>query len=341
MFFSIIVPIYKVENYLKSCIESVLSQSFSDFEMILVDDGSPDTCPQICDAYQKKDERIKVIHKENGGLVSARIAGIKVAKGDYVFNLDSDDRITPDTLELAHRYICETNCEIVSFSRKWVLGDRTVRITNDGLEEGLYNASEIESKLFPRLLMDQNMNHISYYITGKAIKRSFLLPHQLAVSESISLGEDLCCTVPCYLHAKSIYLSKTPVYLYTVRDDSISRDFNTNQIALVKNIIDEIKPLVADRLTDLKEQICRYSTYMCLAILAAAAEGGHKESIEGLARLISAQHQEYIQESEFKSITPKSKITVFLMKRQQYALAFCFLYLCKKIKDVLKRRSFS
>ena len=81
MIFSVIVPIYKVEKYLVSCIESVLNQSFADFELILVDDGSPDNCPKICDEYAEKDGRIKVIHKENGGLVSARKACIKIAKG--------------------------------------------------------------------------------------------------------------------------------------------------------------------------------------------------------------------------------------------------------------------
>ena len=93
MFFSVIIPVYKVEKFLPDCIESVLNQTFSDFEMILVDDGSPDACPEICEEYRKKDDRIKVVHKENGGLASARRAGIKVAQGDFVFNLDSDDLI--------------------------------------------------------------------------------------------------------------------------------------------------------------------------------------------------------------------------------------------------------
>ena len=80
--YSIIVPIYKVEQYLSHCIESILAQTHEDFELILVDDGSPDGCPTICDAYAKKDSRIKVIHKENGGLVSAWMAGVKKAKGE-------------------------------------------------------------------------------------------------------------------------------------------------------------------------------------------------------------------------------------------------------------------
>ena len=79
MFFSVIVPVYKVEEYLDACVESVLSQTFSDYELILVDDGSPDRCGQICDDYSRQDSRIRVVHKENGGLASARRAGIRVA----------------------------------------------------------------------------------------------------------------------------------------------------------------------------------------------------------------------------------------------------------------------
>ena len=208
MFFSVIVPIYKVEEYLPACIESVLGQSFPDFELILVDDGSPDQCPAMCDAYAEKDARIKVIHKPNGGLASARRAGIRVAAGAYVFSLDSDDQIEKDTLACAHKIISDTNCEMVSFSYRWVKNGETVKITNDGLDEGLYIGESLEKHIFPRLLMDRNMEHMSYYLSGKAIKRNLLTPNQLNVSETISLGEDLCCVVPCYLQAKSVYISK-------------------------------------------------------------------------------------------------------------------------------------
>lgn len=89
--FSIIVPIYKVEKYLEICIDSIIGQSFCNFELILVDDGSPDTCGEICDRYSSSDTRVKVVHKENGGLSSARNAGLDIATGKYVIFIDSDD----------------------------------------------------------------------------------------------------------------------------------------------------------------------------------------------------------------------------------------------------------
>lgn len=339
MFFSVIVPVYKVEEYLPACIESVLTQTFSDFELILVDDGSPDSCPEICEMYAKKDNRIKVIHKPNGGLASARRAGIKVANGEYVYNLDSDDLIENDTLEYAYKKIKETDCEIVSFAYRWMKNGKTVNVTNDCIDEGFYDTNKIEKYIYPKLLMDKDMNHISYYLSGKAVKRELITPHQLGVSETISLGEDFCCVVPCYLHAKSVYISKKTAYLYNVRENSISKKFNANQIFLVEDVMNEIRKNDVKKIVDFEEQLNRYSCFMCFAILASAAEGNYFNSIKELKKNITnSSHGVKISYAKFENITPKSRISIFLMKKNCYRTAFCFLNLCKHIKNVLKRR---
>lgn len=105
---SIIVPVYKVEKYLDRCINSILNQTFRDFELILVDDGSPDNCPQMCDRWQEKDSRIRVIHKANGGASSARNAGLKIAKGEYIAFVDSDDWVHPQMYQTLYN-IAEKN----------------------------------------------------------------------------------------------------------------------------------------------------------------------------------------------------------------------------------------
>lgn len=109
---SVIIPVYKVEAYLAACVESVLAQTWQNFEIILVDDGSPDNCPKMCDEFAARDSRIRVIHKENGGLSSARNAGIDAAKGEYLAFLDSDDLWTPLFLERLYRAICETDADL-------------------------------------------------------------------------------------------------------------------------------------------------------------------------------------------------------------------------------------
>jgi len=104
---SVIVPIYKVENYLRECVNSIISQSYKNLEIILVDDGSPDKCPEICDEYALKDNRIKVIHKPNGGLSDARNAGIEIAKGEYLSFVDSDDVIHSQMIEVLMKPLIE------------------------------------------------------------------------------------------------------------------------------------------------------------------------------------------------------------------------------------------
>lgn len=110
---SVIIPVYKVEKYLKKCINSVIKQTYKDIEIILVDDGSPDACPEICDDFAKKDSRINVIHKQNGGLSSARNAGLDIAVGQYVYFLDSDDYIEPNTLEIMIKKMRDNSIDIV------------------------------------------------------------------------------------------------------------------------------------------------------------------------------------------------------------------------------------
>ena len=104
---SVIVPIYKVEEYLHRCIDSIINQTYTNLEIILVDDGSPDNCPMICDEYAKKDSRIRVIHKKNGGLSDARNAGLEIATGEYIGFVDSDDWIHKDMYHILYKNIIE------------------------------------------------------------------------------------------------------------------------------------------------------------------------------------------------------------------------------------------
>ena len=111
---SVIVPVYKVEKYIKKCVDSILAQSFTDFELWLVDDGSPDNCGTICDEYAKKDERVKVIHKKNGGLSDARNVALDVMQGKYVFFVDSDDWISNDALESTYEALKRTGTKVAT-----------------------------------------------------------------------------------------------------------------------------------------------------------------------------------------------------------------------------------
>ena len=164
------------------------------------------------------------------------------------------------------------------------------------------------------------------------------MPIQLNVNEKISLGEDLCCVIPCYLKAESVYISKKEAYLYTMRDDSLSKDFNTKQIFLIQDVINEIYETDMVKVPDFEEQLSRYCCFMCFAILAAAAEGNHFECMQELKNnILNSVHNQKIKKADFKNISSKSRIGIFFMKRECYKTAFYFLNICKNIKKKIKK----
>jgi len=143
--FSIIVPVYKVEQYLKRCVNSLINQTEKDIEIILVDDGSPDKCPEICDQYEKMDARVHVLHKKNGGLSDARNEGIKVANGKYIIFVDSDDYIEEDA--------CEKFAELIMQPVDVIVGDAIVENSEIKLDHanvlgGYYTGKEYMLKSY-------------------------------------------------------------------------------------------------------------------------------------------------------------------------------------------------
>lgn len=150
---SIIVPVYKVEQFLHRCVESIQKQTYQNLEIILVDDGSPDNCPQICDQFAKVDHRIKVIHKINGGLSDARNAGIAVATGEYYCFVDSDDYIQPTMIENMLKVIKDKEIKLVIANIKTITEDgiRVVDKANSPIHKGTYTAQELLPKLYQEL----------------------------------------------------------------------------------------------------------------------------------------------------------------------------------------------
>lgn len=168
---SIIIPIYKIEQYLKSCVDSVLSQSYKDYELILVDDGSPDNCGKICDEYAKNNDNIKVVHKKNGGLSSARNAGMEVAEGEFLFFLDGDDFLEENSLEKFMKSVEENEADMYTFAsydyhengeKKLIpnISDKFIYSVNDFYKEMIkvvgYFRWEVWRYLYKKSIVDEN-----------------------------------------------------------------------------------------------------------------------------------------------------------------------------------------
>lgn len=219
MQFSVIVPVYKVEEYLERCVDSILAQTFTDFEVILVDDGSPDRCPRMCDAYKEKDHRVRVIHKPNGGLVSARNAGIFAAKGDYITYVDGDDWVKPNMLQFVHDRLAESAdpVDMVIFASENVFSDHT-EIMQNKVAEGWYNRGRLEKEIFPYLLSDRRKGFfigtmIQGHTWNKPCRRELQKEHYVR-DERIRMFTDVPMTYEILLSCNNIYICNEPLYLY-------------------------------------------------------------------------------------------------------------------------------
>ncbi|WP_206425633.1 glycosyltransferase family 2 protein [Romboutsia sp. Marseille-P6047] len=187
---SVIIPIYNVEKYLNRCIDSVINQSLKDIEIILVNDGSPDNCPKICDEYANKDSRIKVIHKSNGGLSSARNAGMKIATGDYIGFVDSDDYIEINMYEQMYKVAYENNVDFVMSDYYKVYNDSKKEVTLD-IDSSLYLKEDIYNKIYPSLIMKENIDYGPLLAVWHCLyKTSFIKENDLYFDEQVKYSED-------------------------------------------------------------------------------------------------------------------------------------------------------
>lgn len=212
---SIIVPVYNTEPYLRQCLDSILNQTLEEMEVICVDDGSTDESPEICDAYADRDSRVKVIHKENGGLVSARKAGLKAAIGEYIGYVDSDDWIESDMYEKLLTALTDGKADIAMCGRFEDTGDTSRKVCH-GIPAGRYEKRGLIEKIFPRMIVNDAFFEWGIFpgVWDKLFRKECLEPFQMAVDERLTMGEDAVCTYPALLHAGSICILDECLYHY-------------------------------------------------------------------------------------------------------------------------------
>ena len=207
---SIIVPVYNVESYLADCIDSITVQTFKDIEIILVDDGSPDSCGQICDDYAKTDKRIRVIHKQNGGLSDARNAGIQLASGRYLGFIDSDDYIATDMFERLYNSIIETDSDIAMCYAANFIDGSIAELDEDKGETFIFESSDIIKALFN--------GKINNFAWNKLYKKELFADIKYPYGK---IYEDLFTTYRLCDMAKRFVLLDEKKYAYRLRDSSI------------------------------------------------------------------------------------------------------------------------
>lgn len=290
---SLIVPVYNVEKYLCECIDSILSQTYKNFELILVDDGSPDNSGKICDEYAEKDSRIKVIHKENGGVSSARNVGLDNANGEYITFVDSDDTVDKQYLELMYDKITEDNYDICISNSKYLL---------EGLSLKNILVKFLSGKIY----------QVSY---GILYRKSSILG--VRFNERLKNNEDFLFTLRCILNCKKISSISKRIYFYRLNETSVTQNyvkgFLSNNLIVYEELCDLNKNNKISKKC-LRIYACR-STYFLLNNEFKYKHLNYKERIKEI------KNSEFYKSFKLKNIfcsfrkfLSKLKVSAFLIK---------------------------
>lgn len=221
---SVIVPVYNAEKYLRECVSSILNQTFTDLEVILVDDGSTDTSPAICDEYSDKDPRVKTIHKPNGRAASARNAGMRAASGEYIAFVDSDDWISPEM----YAKMLEAGADVVLCDYVRFKENDEFSFTQPNVAAGYYDKGQIREKIYPFLVMDGVEYPITISNWAMLIKRKVIVDNNLSYREDIHISEDAPFGSEVLYCAESFaYLKGERFYHYRMTDGSSSRVYKS------------------------------------------------------------------------------------------------------------------
>ena len=253
---SVIVPVYNTEKYLRECVDSILAQTFTDFELILVNDGSTDGSGAICDEYASKDNRIQVIHQQNSGATVARRSGVSCANGEYITFVDSDDWLSKEMYAIM---MVQLPADIVICGIK--------RATNNGthdmncfIEAGSYDEEKLNKSFYPTMLFDYDCCQPGIHpsLCNKLIRSEIIRNVINDVDESITYGEDALCSFACMLDAKRISVIGQSLYYYRDNSESVSNVYNKHMLAKMISLGAEFERLFFARNMDLHSQLAGY-----------------------------------------------------------------------------------
>lgn len=279
MKFSIILPIYNVEKYLSACIDSVLSQTFKDYEIILVDDGSKDSSPQICDNYSEKYDFIKTIHKSNGGLSDARNVGLKRAKGEYIFFLDSDDYLIDENVLIRIVKALGDEQDVAAFKFiKWF--ESNGQLSTCKFSYNLDTKGKSASQIYLELI-DRDAYYNSAW--SKVVKRSLLVDNNIEFERGL-LGEDNDWYYKVVTQVKTLSLIDEPLYVYRQRSGSITKTSTNKNLEHLLWIIEKWMNYVNDGELTENKMVIRNSLakQYCHAIIGYANLSHPEEFYEKL-----------------------------------------------------------
>jgi len=228
---SVVVPVYNSEEYLHECVDSLLAQTLKEIEIVLVDDGSPDGSAAICDAYAEKDPRVKVVHKQNGGLVSARIAGVNVATAPYVGFVDGDDFAAPHMYETLYNAAAENEADIVCCTYYFYWNDQRIQPFVWNFPAGVFKGEKLEKEFYPIWFENRKENQIGMIksVWSKLYNRAMLADMYTTMATNVTVDEDLMATYAILARAECVVtLPDQPLLYYRQLEVSMQNSYWKN-----------------------------------------------------------------------------------------------------------------
>lgn len=319
---SIIIPVYKAEQTLPKCVDSCINQSYKDIEIILVDDGSPDSSPEICDNYAKKDSRIKVFHKKNGGVSSARNLGLDKAKGDFIIFVDSDDWIEQDMIEMMIAVQEENNYDLVLCNHTIHFCDQTTKQGNTIVPQ-----MRIRKEIAKYILMPDK-EHSFRMPWGKLYRSKLIHDNNLHFKETLTLGEDACFNYQYIAHISSVNcLSDYYGYNFRVIKNTEkknryyqSMDYLYNSRMIMFQDFTEIFRIDGLFVTYKKEISAKFIYSLSILENIAVISGFSRNDIIKYNRLLA--QREYLKYVSTKDLRIRDKFTFICYRHRLFNLLF-------------------
>lgn len=327
---SIIIPVYKVEKYIDECLESILGQTLKDLEIILVDDGSPDRCPQICDEYSAKDNRIKVVHKNNEGLGLARNSGLEVAAGEYVTFVDSDDKIEQNAYRTLCDYADVKSLDIVRFSCNRFNDKGYITPQVEDQELNVFG-DEQEIRNIALSIFDENA--LGKYGFGgsacMAIFRHSIIEdfHLRFLSEREYISEDYVFSFLVYLHSQKIGIIANTYYHYRVNDESLTRVVRLDRMEKVEQYAKYVAKILKDNGFTERQILCAWGYYIAMSRAAVVSVLDSDLPFADKKQWFMRQtDNEFLQDVyhayPLSQLSKKQRLFFEIMVRRQFYLAF-------------------
>jgi len=270
---SIIVPVYQAEKYLENCLDSILAQSFTQFELLLIDDGSTDNSGKICDNYSQLDSRVKVIHKKNEGQALARNIGIDSALGQYIGFVDNDDLLKPDMFEVLINNIIQSNSDISSCS--FIQKDENGNLTHEkhSYLKHIFSNKEGVKEILSREKLD-------IYVWTKIYNKDFLDKNNIRF-ESGKNDEDILFNYQAYTFAQKTVIEDNPLYIYNHRNHSASRTYPKKYLEKYLSgtlyRVNKIESLTEEKYPELAYLAKRQKIIYCIQMLSVIVKSSKKD----------------------------------------------------------------